>query len=97
LDPPWRYVSCVLMSRLAASTDKTGCRWLIPRWVNCIAFSCMSEHAFLLAARRGPLLPVFTVAFGQWITDGETRPLVEIEREVMRDMAAITSDGPLTR
>jgi hypothetical protein len=37
------------------------------------------------------------VAFGQWITDGETRPLVEIEREVMRDMAAITSDGPLTR
>jgi hypothetical protein len=40
---------------------------------------------------------VFTVAFGQWITDGETRPLVEIEREMMRDMAAITSDGPLTR
>jgi hypothetical protein len=32
----------------------------------------------------GLLLPVFTVAFGQWITDGETPPLVEIEREVMR-------------
>jgi hypothetical protein len=32
----------------------------------------------------GPLLSVFTVAIGQWITDRETPPLVEIEREVMR-------------
>ncbi len=53
------------------------------------------EPAATLAASTA--VTVFTVAFGQWITDGETRSMVEIEREVMRDMAAITSDGPLTR
>jgi hypothetical protein len=40
------------MSRLAASTDKTGCRQVIPGRVDCIAFPCMSERALVLAARR---------------------------------------------
>lgn len=47
------------------------------------------DPAATLAAETG--VTVFKVAFEQWIADGEDRPLGDIERQVMREMAAIAS------
>ncbi len=47
------------------------------------------DPAATLAAETG--VTVFKVAFSQWIADGEERSLVEIERQLMREMSALSS------
>jgi AcrR family transcriptional regulator len=47
------------------------------------------DPAVTLAAETG--VTVFKVAFGQWISDGEKRSLVDIEHQLMREMAALSS------
>ena len=51
------------------------------------------DPAATLAAKTGVM--VFTVAFEQWIADGEDRPLGEMEHQVMREMAAIAAGVPV--
>jgi AcrR family transcriptional regulator len=45
--------------------------------------------AATLAAETG--VTVFKVAFGQWVAPGEERSLVEIELQVMRELAALAA------
>jgi AcrR family transcriptional regulator len=54
-----------------------------------------SDPAATLAAETG--VTVFKVAFGQWIADGEDRPLVEIEHQLMRELATMASAAPPRR
>lgn len=52
----------------------------------------VSDPVATLVAETG--VTVFKVAFGQWIADKETRPLVEIEHRVMEEITAIVSGAP---
>lgn len=45
------------------------------------------ERAAVLAAESG--VTVFAVAFAQWIAEGETRSLADVEREVWADLGAL--------
>jgi len=45
-----------------------------------------------LAAESG--VTVFGVAFGTWITEGELRSLLDLEREAMAELVAITTPRP---
>ncbi|MBM6402631.1 TetR family transcriptional regulator [Phycicoccus sp. CSK15P-2] len=49
------------------------------------------EPAATLAAQTGTT--VFGVAFGQWIADGETRPLDAIADDVLRELTALTGEA----
>lgn len=53
------------------------------------------EPAATLTAETA--VTVFKVAFGQWIADGEARSLVQIEHQVMREMADVASARPSDR
>jgi hypothetical protein len=35
---------------------------------------------------------VFSVAFAEWIAEGEQRSLAEVEREVLEDLKALRAD-----
>jgi AcrR family transcriptional regulator len=48
------------------------------------------EPAATLAAQSG--ITVFEIAFLQWIADGETRPLFELEREVLATLTTTVRD-----
>ncbi|TDD62737.1 TetR family transcriptional regulator [Kribbella antibiotica] len=47
------------------------------------------ELVAALAAQTG--IAVFTVAFEQWIADGETRSLVEVERELLGELKVLAA------
>jgi AcrR family transcriptional regulator len=47
----------------------------------------VAERAAVLAAES--CVTVFAVAFEQWIADGETRSLADVEREVLGDLGAL--------
>jgi len=47
-----------------------------------------SEPAATLAAESGST--VFTVAFGQWIAEGEHRSLAELQTAVLDDLRSLT-------
>jgi len=49
------------------------------------------EPSATLAAESGVV--VFRVAWDQWLTDGNTRSLVDIEREAFQQLAALTERG----
>ena len=47
----------------------------------------IGDRAAVLAAESG--VTVFGVAFTQWIAEGETRSLAELEREVIADLGEL--------
>ncbi|GAA4668504.1 TetR family transcriptional regulator [Frondihabitans cladoniiphilus] len=49
------------------------------------------EPQATLAAQSGAT--VFHVAFGQWIAEGETRSLPEIEREILGELRSVTQES----
>jgi hypothetical protein len=49
----------------------------------------VADRAAVLAAESG--VTVFGVAFTQWIAEGETRSLAEVEREVLADLGELAS------
>ncbi|MFD7023389.1 TetR/AcrR family transcriptional regulator [Promicromonospora sukumoe] len=52
----------------------------------------VAEPAATLAAESATT--VFGVAFTQWISPGETRPMVEIERAMLAELRDLTAVGP---
>ena len=50
----------------------------------------VTDPTATLAAESG--VTVFKVAFGQWVADGEDRPLAEIERQVLEELSTLS--GP---
>lgn len=52
-----------------------------------------SEPAATLAAESGST--VFTVAFGQWIAEGEHRSLAELQTGVLDDLRSLTGTTPV--
>ncbi len=51
----------------------------------------VAGRAAVLAAQS--CVTVFGVAFEQWIAEGETRSIAEVEREVLGDLGALTAGG----
>jgi hypothetical protein len=47
----------------------------------------VADPTATLAAESG--VTVFKVAFGQWIADGEDRPLAQLERQVLEDLSSL--------
>jgi AcrR family transcriptional regulator len=49
----------------------------------------VAERAAVLAAESG--VTVFSVSFAQWLAEGETRSLADIEREVLAELGEVVS------
>lgn len=47
----------------------------------------VADPTAMLAAESG--VTVFKVAFGQWIADGEDRPLAQLERQVLEELSSL--------